>query len=154
MWAEDYRLTPWHDARRERRELNVDSVQVPLRGTLKVALLFIPSALLHFASAFSRPVGSGVFGCRSVGDVGCHSEQCCCGQLEHVERSFPTKSEQVNKGFQELNRSAPPSIKNGTFVEGLERCTRPCSRHRWAGWETRTMRFCIYLHGTFCLNPG
>lgn len=40
--------------------MNVDSVQVPLRGTLKVALLFMPSALLHFAPAFARPVGSAV----------------------------------------------------------------------------------------------
>lgn len=42
-----------HDAMQDENaaKLNVDSVQVPLRGTLKVALLFIPSALLHSASA-------------------------------------------------------------------------------------------------------
>lgn len=83
------------------------------------------------------------------------AEQCCWGQLEHVERSFPTKSERVNKGFQEPNRSAPHSLsKMAPLPESLERCTRPCSRHRWAGWETGTMRLCIYLHGIFCQNPG
>lgn len=49
------------DARRESREANVDSVQVPLRGTLKVALLFIRSASVHFTSTLLNPVGCAVF---------------------------------------------------------------------------------------------
>lgn len=34
--------------------MNVDSVQVPLRGTLKAALLVPSPALLHFTSTFLK----------------------------------------------------------------------------------------------------